>query len=649
MIMMDFVIRLNKEQPSLAQRLTLANLTKFINLASNVYHRAHEVMNLTSTDTRLLPFLKLALKLDLDPSECEVLWNLAFPSLPLAHLDSASLIRTYGLHESLDKDTKVHEVYLTPPTKTCIVCQQPSGEKLLTRPRIDGYLYDLDGVHSAEFHTWGCTDCGAYYRPSYYTSNKERFYYTKGQGAHPEYYQVHCHFAMSHRLAKSFRQSQMLAHMSNFNIVNLFNLTHIQGQHLPTHSGVHITPKISQEVAHDGSDLFSLLRRCDQRGSVLHVRAKGTNADCFVPAMTRELYHIANHGLAFRDHFCSLCVRASKVEHDGHAAIKVIRAIVTDGLTIGHWRCTASSVQLEELAHRAGDPPPNGPCLNPLPKVTSRFCADHEVSLKGWCQAQPCTALAEPGSKSCVNERHQAAMATFEGKKNHNFSLKSMLNGPGSNLPSDPSVHLNPETTEIIDLDELHDADEAARDGGEAQPKITSACSRCRTHNDQLIVGTCGIILSRRTFYNAEAPSALRDYLVEAFPEGLPEVIFYDNACNLLKVIHNGDRDPAPFKHSIIPVDPFHHRAHKETDEFCQRYTDPKKFPDLQENGSWIFNASAGELSNIWYGGFASMCRNMQATRYKYFLEDMVEWRNLWLTDALSARKNVEYIGLHKF
>lgn len=52
--------------------------------------------------------------------------------------------------------TKVHEVYLTPPMSTCIVCHQPSGRKLLKRPRVDGYVYDLDGVHSAQFHTWAC-------------------------------------------------------------------------------------------------------------------------------------------------------------------------------------------------------------------------------------------------------------------------------------------------------------------------------------------------------------------------------------------------------------------------------------------------------------------------------------------------------------
>ncbi|EGG01018.1 uncharacterized protein MELLADRAFT_92735 [Melampsora larici-populina 98AG31] len=525
MLVTEFTSRLEAEHPQLARHLTLANLVKFVNLASEVYHRADHALNFTSADTRVLPFLSLALQLDLDMDEYEAIWNLTFPSVPFAHINPANLIRLHGLEVKLP--TKIHEVYLTPPTSICLVCDQPSGRPLEIRPRRLGYVYDLDGIHSAEFYTCSCLDCRATYRPSYYTTDETRVYYTKAQGAHPDHYQVHCHFGMTYRLAMSFRQLQMLAH------------------------------------------------------------AHGDNTDRLLPAMIRELHYIANNGALHRDHFCSLCVRTYPIEHEGKETVKIIREVVTDGLTIGHWRCTASSAQLQALAHRAGAPPPDGPCLNALPKVTSRFCAEHEETLKGWCVAQPCTKLAEPGSETCKSQKHKEALTAFQALKKKNFSLKSMLNRPGSHLPSDPSVHLHPDTAELIDFDALHQANEADReheaacDGGAAKPKGTPVLSRSRTHNDQLIVGACGIILSWCTFYNAEAPSALRDYLVEAFPDGLPEVIFYDNACNLLRVIHNGDKDPTPFENTVIPVDPFHHRSHKESNSFCQMYTDPKKFPDL--------------------------------------------------------------------
>lgn len=156
MLLMDFVTQLHRQHPHLATRLTLTDLTQLLHLASAVYIRSDKVFQFTSCDYRIIPFLELALKLQLDTSDYEVLWTLTFPSLPFVHLDSTALIRTYGLDDSLKKKTQVHEVYLTPPTSVCLVCHQPKHPSLSKRPRIQGYLYDLDGIHSAEFHTWAC-------------------------------------------------------------------------------------------------------------------------------------------------------------------------------------------------------------------------------------------------------------------------------------------------------------------------------------------------------------------------------------------------------------------------------------------------------------------------------------------------------------
>ncbi|EGG11788.1 uncharacterized protein MELLADRAFT_90787 [Melampsora larici-populina 98AG31] len=634
MLLVDFATRLSQHHPQLASRLTVTHLVKFVTLATEVYHRADKALQFNSQDTRMLPFLQLALQLQLALSNYNDLWNLTFPMLPFAHLNPGALIRNHGLHPRLT--TKVHEVYLIPPTSTCFNCNRRSGHSLHQRPRIDGYLYDLDGIHSAEFHTWACLDV----LPTIvlYLQKKKVLLYS-GSGCGPT----------------ALPGALPLCYDSSTRTVISPIPDAWADQLVPTHSAAQIiSHKMSEEFTRDALDLFSLLRRYNRRGAVVSVVAQGTQDNRLSPAMARELHHVANHGSKYRGHFCSLCFKTTEVVHEGRKATLGIRAVVTDGLTIGHWRCTVSSVQLEDLAHRAGAPPPNGPCLNPLPKVTSRFCEEHAKKLEGWCEAQPCTALAADNSKTCSNPAHVQAMQDFDIRKKKAFTLKSMLNRPGSNLPSDPSVHLNPDTLEIIDLEMIYQADEAdraheaARDGGTAKPKGAACLSRSRTHNDQTVVGTCGIFLARQTFYNSEAPSALRDYLVDTFPNGLPEVIFYDNACTLLRVIHNGDIDPTPFANTIIPVDPFHHRAHAQGDEFCQMYTDPKLFPDIQENGSWVFNASAGELGNIWYGGFASMCRNMQATHYEFFLEEMVEYRNDWLSDALACRSDVKFIGLGK-
>lgn len=75
---------------------------------------------------------------------------------------------------------------------------------------------------------------------------------------------------------------------------------------------------------------------------------------------------------------------------------------------------------------------------------------------------------------------------------------------------------MNAETGEINDLEGLHLADESdrahegARDGGASQRNGKLVVSRCRTHNDQLVVGCCGIILARKTFYHSESVSAVK-------------------------------------------------------------------------------------------------------------------------------------------
>lgn len=192
-----------------------------------------------------------------------------------------------------------------------------------------------------------------------------------------------------------------------------------------------------------------------------------------------------------------------------------IRAVVTDGITIGHWRCTATLAQLRELALADGLPPPNGPCTAPLTRIHDRFCPKHQNQLGRRCLAQPCPSNALEGSATCGLEAHKTAYKKFKARVRSNFALTSMLNRPGSNRPSDPTVHQHWDTAELVGLEDVQQGDEAdraheqGREGGET-PASKVCLSRSRTHNDQLIVSTCGIVLARETFFNSESPSAVR-------------------------------------------------------------------------------------------------------------------------------------------
>ncbi|KAH9817739.1 hypothetical protein DFH28DRAFT_1156263, partial [Melampsora americana] len=209
-----------------------------------------------------------------------------------------------------------------------------------------------------------------------------------------------------------------------------------------------------------------------------------------------------------------------------------------------------------------------------------------------------------------------------------------MLNQPGSNLRLDPTVHQNEETTERQDYDDIQHAneseryDEKGRDGGSSSNDFAPKLSRSSTTNDQLIVWTCGVILARQTIYNSESPSAVKLF---PFPNNMPQVIFYDNACKLLAHIYKSDdSERSRFQESIVAVDAFHFKSHKEDDCFCRKWTDPNLYPQLKDQC---------------YGGFASICRGQTAVQNNFFPDEMVRLRNIWLCEKLEKRKDIGHLG----
>jgi hypothetical protein len=105
-----------------------------------------------------------------------------------------------------------------------------------------------------------------------------------------------------------------------------------------------------------------------------------------------------------------------------------------------------------------------------------------------------------------------------------------------------------------------------------------------------------------------------------------PEILFYDNNCNLSKLTRN---DPA-FKGLGMPVDVFHFKCkHSITDEWCQQNCNPAMFPELvTEDGKWFFNSSIAEQTNVWLGHYHSICREMLVDRYRFFLDQMIMLKN---------------------
>lgn len=119
----------------------------------------------------------------------------------------------------------------------------------------------------------------------------------------------------------------------------------------------------------------------------------------------------------------------------------------------------------------------------------------------------------------------------------------------------------------------------------------------------------------------------------------MPEVLFYDSACVLRKFIESNGFTSA-FAHTALPVDVFHFRSkHKDTDTYCQQHCNPAAFPELyNEKGEWRFNTSICEQTNVWYGGYLAIVREMEVTRYNFFLDEMIKRHNRYVIAQLGRR-----------
>lgn len=186
-----------------------------------------------------------------------------------------------------------------------------------------------------------------------------------------------------------------------------------------------------------------------------------------------------------------------------------------------------------------------------------------------------------------------------------------------------------------------------------------AAINRRWTHNEQLLVRTCGVVISRATFYEAESPSnvvvsgivhdqesciliASQRFLLATFPTPLPRAqpsyCFFDSACILLK--HLSATEETRLDNIAFVVDVFHALTkHKDTDTFCQVNCNPAAFPELYNQLlEWLYNSSACEQTNGWFGQFLPIVREMGEVNYNFFLDEMIVVHNEWQVGVLEAR-----------
>ncbi|KAJ7590485.1 hypothetical protein C8J56DRAFT_1046753 [Mycena floridula] len=271
------------------------------------------------------------------------------------------------------------------------------------------------------------------------------------------------------------------------------------------------------------------------------------------------------------------------------------------------------------------------------------YCHNH-AHLASRCAAIGCPEQSEKGFHTCRDSTHRKFELIRKERAKAFFQLKLRLQHAGISQPQD-SVG-----GEMVNLVEDDDGlEDPAHKSNEGNQTVKFRLGRRRTHNEQIIVPTCGIISARATMFGAEAISGVKDFLKSAYnfeQMDLPDIIFYDNNCNLQSHLQK-ERDDF-FRYCILPVDVFHFKSkHKQTDEFCQKHCNPVLWQQelLNKDGkTWKFNSSAAEQANVWIGGYKSIVCEMLPYHFDFFLDEMINLRNEFLITRLEMAGKAPYI-----
>ncbi|KAI0047167.1 hypothetical protein FA95DRAFT_1492972 [Auriscalpium vulgare] len=487
-------------------------------------------------------------------------------------VDEARAIQTHGMGS-------VHAVER--------ICEHPS--------RFPAVYYSFrHGARACYATSLSCTACKIRYHHNYYTEDEARVYY-KGS---PSVIQFEEHGFMDSQLAELFTSFMLMAWYPS-----------------PWPQMFHL----DSEQVWRAFYLNALLRDADEHGDSLVLPSVGSQDSRLQYGMARRNEQMVIEGQPEVMHACNLWP---------------LRAVVTDGISLGHPCCAVHN------------------CTTPLSSNRDHFCLDH-TSQALICVVTDCTQPAQDGCRTCSNRAHRQLEDARTAQKTAFFQLqqrlkKSNVFQPINSLKSGADMSPDVDGDQDLDLDldsELYTTSREVPKSDEGNRKPKARFARRRTHNEQLVVCCCGVIAARATMFGAEAISGVKDFLKSVYPHPsrLPEVIFYDNNCQFLR--HLRAQGDFYFDEVILPVDVFHFKSkHKETDEFCQTYCNPALWPELSDGeGNWIFNSSAAEQANVWMGGYLAMVREMLAYRYDFFLDEMIKRRNERIVERLDKQEMVPY------
>ncbi|KDQ49879.1 hypothetical protein JAAARDRAFT_142789 [Jaapia argillacea MUCL 33604] len=457
-----------------------------------------------------------------------------------------------------------------------------------------------------------CRGCRTRYHHNYYVhdSATQRTYYP----GIPSILQGSKRFYFEALLCERFRNMMVCSWTSATNCARIYNLETPNASSRPQIRWP-ISLKMDCENVWDAFFMYSLLKDHHEQGAGLTLEHKvSSHAARLFPALETRNKAMVGPGQPRWSHACDLCCEM-RTTPDGETW--ALRAVVTDGVTLGHPCC------------RVHD------CKTPLESQRDTYCPHHDA-LKKKCAVDTCVNEIEAGFQTCPLPDHRTLEDNHREQNRAMFQLKRRL----ENLKiSQTEDSLRTEDGGTVAGDELDDV-QCEGKPEEGNRKYRAQFGRRRTHNEELCVATCGVILGRATFFGSEGPNGVRVFHRTLFPtpQSLPGCIFHDNNCNVKKVLESLRDDY--FWRCALPVDVFHMKTkHKESDQYCNSRCNPANWPSLMTvDGKWRFNSSAAEITNAWFGGFQSIVREMRVERYNFFLDEMIKIRNELIVEDLEQK-----------
>ncbi|KDQ13593.1 hypothetical protein BOTBODRAFT_146187 [Botryobasidium botryosum FD-172 SS1] len=595
---------------------------------------------------------------------------------------------------------------LYPPMRACMneACPRlflgSRTRALLSQPKkYKATLYTLDSgaipIFSASLR---CPSCNTSYHLNYSigAGASTRAYY----GSYvPDILQVAEHFFVETKVLSYYGASAVFSHTSSTNFARIYNreLSCLDRD----------LPRVRPEHVLDGFYLHSLLMYYSREklNRILELPNTGLQSLRLQAALEARNREMEGTG---QDEYAHVCTGCTLFDDTDSGQITRVQAVVTDGVTVGHPICAvkgckstpfnlrdkfcAAHVSAEltcciigcnaakeagfrscgDILHRQLDlkkkeantamftlrhrlarlkvshiedslVTPDGNATttenDPLPGILLTPAAADDTGGSPLSIVGASTASGIPTNSTPANEAPASAANAADATKNDN-QMPGLIHGDDDDDDDDD---------DNSDSDTFDVEDEGVFKVGDKEVKLKAQFGRRYSHNEQLFVRPCGVIIGRTTMFNSEGIKEVVDFAKRTFPtpESLPQYIIYDNACNVRAHLDTARaaRDRAYFEdnQSNWVVDVFHfENKHKKTDIYCQEHCNPVLYADLcTAESKWTFNSSIAEQTNVWFGGYHSLCQGMHRYRYNFFLDEMIRRRNQWIVEEL-ARKRLQ-------